>query len=245
LPRGGLLPQIVHPFGVTELHRSVASRAAASLVAGGDVLAVLLAGSVARGSARPDSDVDLLVVCPEDVTRPVRYRRVNGLLVEVAAKSQAEWEQRFRRSQPMWVYAWLDAEALHDGNGVAARLSSLARLRFADYRAPAELRQGLAGFWWHVRPKMAAVLAAGDLQAVGYFAGTILEAVVETVFAVHDRPLPPGSQRFEVLKALPLPPERRELLARLCVGDPAQRLGAALELVDGMAPLLGEPDFVR
>jgi predicted nucleotidyltransferase len=239
------LPQIMHPCGMTEQHRSAASRAAASLVDGGGILAVLLAGSVARRTARPDSDVDLLVVIPEDATRPARYRRVNGLLVEVAAKSQAEWEQRFRRPQPMWVYAWLDAEALHDENGVAARLSSLARQRFDNYRAPAELRQALAGFWWHVRPKMAAVLAAGDPQAIGYFAGAVLETVVETVFAVHDRPLPPGSQRLEVLKELPLPQDSRGLLARLCVGDPTQRLGAALELVDGMAPLLGGPDFVR
>jgi hypothetical protein len=145
----------------------------------------------------------------------------------------------------MWLYAWLDAEALYDDTGVAAHLSSLPRMRFADYHAPAELRQGLAVFWWHVRPKMAAALAGGDPQAVGYFAATILEAVVATIFVVYDRPLPPGSQRFDVLNSLPLPSERRDLLARLCVGDPTQRLSAALELADGMASSLGKPVFLQ
>jgi hypothetical protein len=92
---------------------------------------------------------------------------------------------------------------------------------------------------------MAAVLAGGDLQAVGYFAATIVEAVVETIFVAHDRPLPPGSQRLEVLNELPLPPERRALVAHLCAGDPPGRLRAAIELVDAMAPQLGEPDFVQ
>jgi predicted nucleotidyltransferase len=239
------LPPIVHPGGVTGQHRRAAESAAARLVAAGDTLAVLLAGSVARGTARPDSDVDLLVVTAARATRPARNRMVDGLLVEVAAKTQAEWERRFRRPQPMWLYAWLEAEPLHDHTGVAARLSSLARTRFADYRTPAELRQGLAGFWWHVRPKMAAVLTAGDPQAVGYFAATILEDVVATIFAVSDRPLPPASQRFAVLQELPLPAARRDLLARLCTGEPAQQLGAAIELVDGMSPLLGAPDFVQ
>jgi predicted nucleotidyltransferase len=75
---------------MSEQHRRVAASGAASLVASGDILAVVLAGSVARGTARPDSDVDLLVVSPVGATRPARYRFVEGLLVEVAAKSQAE-----------------------------------------------------------------------------------------------------------------------------------------------------------
>ena len=214
-------------------------------MAGGEILAVMLVGSVARGTARPDSDVDLLVVSPPDATVPARNRMVDGLLVEVIGKSQAEWEQRFGRAQPMWLYPWLDAEPLHDHADIGAGLSALAQARYAQYRAPVELRQAFAAHWWHVRPKMAATLAAGDPEAVGYFAATIVDAVVQTMFVVHDRPLPPGSQRFDVLNDLSLSPERRRLLARLCASDPPQRLSAAIELVDNMTPLLGEPVFAR
>ena len=84
------------------LHRPIAEQLAVELGRRGDVEAVLLAGSVARGESRPCSDVDLLVVGPDSSTLAARVV-VDGLLVERIAHSEAGWTLRLDRPRTSWA----------------------------------------------------------------------------------------------------------------------------------------------
>jgi predicted nucleotidyltransferase len=67
---------------------------------------IILFGSHARGTATPDSDVDLLVIGPSDLPRrerQIRFRRAlfgSGVPYDLMALTPAEVEFRLRRNGP-------------------------------------------------------------------------------------------------------------------------------------------------
>ena len=64
-------------------------------------------------------------------------------------------------------------------------------------------------------------------------ADTLTEKLVETVFAVHDQPLPPGSLRFTLVRELVVhEPHGEERFRRLLTGEPLLRLEAVIDLSD-------------
>ena len=62
-------------------------------------------------------------------------------------------------------------------------------------------------------------------------ASTLTEKLVETVFAVHDRPLPPGSLRFTLVRELVMhEPNGQAGFRRLLTAEPVVRLEALIDL---------------
>lgn len=114
-----------------------------------DVRAVALHGSRARFGARPDSDVDLLVVTDHGDAGQVVVHH-GGLEVDRIERSAAAWTDRFRRDRPTWAWAWSDARVLLDRDGSGRDLVDAGRHRLSTYVAtPAHLAHLLA-FWRHV-----------------------------------------------------------------------------------------------
>jgi predicted nucleotidyltransferase len=108
---------------VTSL-RSLAERAANSLARYEDVAAVALLGSVARGNASPDSDVDLLVIT-YGTTRPSRLtRRLPPALrherLSLLCFSIERWQEEVERGALFLHHVRLEGEALHDPQGIVS-----------------------------------------------------------------------------------------------------------------------------
>lgn len=82
-------------------------------------------GSLPRGEARPDSDIDLLVVRPERVgpdddewqqgldTIRVRGRRLSGNPVEILEVGRAECHRLLRGKRPLWRAIAKEALVIH------------------------------------------------------------------------------------------------------------------------------------
>ena len=225
-----------------DLHGVVASRAAGELAERSDVLAVMIAGSVARGEHVASSDVDLLVVTSEDAELQTSERSlVDGLLVEWIARPEAVWLSRFDRPKTSWLYAFLDARIVSD-SGPAARLQAAARDLLSTYRTSAKLRELLATWLWHGQAKLDRARRTGDLTVRGYWAALFVETVVDGLYAVHDVPLPAGARRLEYLHLVPLTSGESDLLDSMLTGDTDRRFEATCALVASLRQQLGAPD---
>ena len=205
--------------------------------------AVLLHGSVVRGQQRPDSDIDLLVVTDDNRRQLPRHQALDGFDVEAIVGTSSEWQGRLDRDQPTLTYAWAEARPLDDPAGVGATLVKYARNRLDTYTTPDIVRQNLRQWWQHVAPKLAASRDRTDVEA-GIAAAISLDKIIETLFAVNNRPNPPAAstpRRLALLTDLTVPAGLHDLFAAATTGTAHQRAHACLQLIDQTPPLLDRP----
>jgi hypothetical protein len=108
--------------------------------------------SLARGTARADSDLDVLVVTSEQAADIGWRSAARPLPVDFLVRTVGEWRARFAPDRPgdeSWGYAFLDAIVLHDPEGLAARLIADAAGIHEHYRVPAPVKAHYTRLWHH------------------------------------------------------------------------------------------------
>ena len=228
----------------TSLHRTVLSAVLTDAKADPDVCALVLAGSLARGTARADSDIDVLVVTSGQDTDSRWRSAARPLPVDVLARAASEWRTRFAPDRPgdeSWGYAFLDSVVLHDPEGIAGRLIADAADIHRRYRVPAPVKVHYARLWYHVRPKMLAVLSRGEPTEIGWAAAAMTNDLFWTVWAANDLPNPSldlgTAQRH--LDDLTVPPGAAAELRAIVRTCPKESLQRQIGLIDLVLPLLG------
>jgi predicted nucleotidyltransferase len=88
------------------------------------VRSVILFGSQARGDARQDSDIDLIVVC--NLTRRGVEER-DGQMFEIVYVTEQEAGAFYTNNKDNCVRTWESAKILFDRDGSAERLQNIAR----------------------------------------------------------------------------------------------------------------------
>jgi hypothetical protein len=104
------------------------------LTAQPDVGAVIMFGSQARGDARPDSDVDLVVLVPEGYRRALDQR--DGQAVELMYLSEDAALGYFSQNLDTAAEFWASAQILFDREGAGARLRNEAQQLLAAGKPP-------------------------------------------------------------------------------------------------------------
>ncbi|GAA5514231.1 hypothetical protein Dcar01_02986 [Deinococcus carri] len=190
-----------------DLHRRLLVEEVARAVEAG-ALGVLLCGSVARGTARPTSDLDLRLYWTQ--ARPFETEERAGVLLERHGHTLTRAREQVEAGGAA-LYAWAASRVLHDPSGELTRLGREAVTRLAAYRTPPAQRQAL-------RHWLAATLRKLDgasAEQAAFLVHTNTWKLAEALCAVNDRPSPPATLMWETLPSLPQQPEghwRRVLL---------------------------------
>jgi predicted nucleotidyltransferase len=127
---------------------------AARRVYGPRLVSLAVFGSVGRGTARPDSDVDLLLVARElprgRLARMDEFAGVEALVPSADLSPVFKTPEEAERGSPLMIEMVEDAVVLHDPTGfLAARLERLRR-RLAELGAR---RVPYGGAWyWDLKP---------------------------------------------------------------------------------------------
>jgi predicted nucleotidyltransferase len=229
----------------TPLHRRVLSAILADARADPGVRGLLLTGSLARGTARADSDLDILVVTSEQPTDEGWRSAARPLPVDFLVRTPGEWRARFAPDRPRdesWGYAFLDAVVLHDPEGIAARLIADAAVIHERYRVPASVKAHYTRLWHHVRPKMLAVLSHGDPVEIGWASAVMTNDVLRTAWAASDLPNPSldlGTVQRH-LDDLTIPTDAPAQISAILRAPPRESLQRQLDLIDAILPHLEE-----
>ncbi|HRW07984.1 MAG TPA: nucleotidyltransferase domain-containing protein [Caldilineaceae bacterium] len=226
----------------TAFHTSALETVLAELKANPNVLGVILVGSLARGTARRDSDIDLLIV--QTTGERVTARHSHGpIVVECTFRTAAMWTQQFtpmKVGDESWGYAFLDGLILYDPGGVVAELVDSAAQAHATYQTPKQIVEHYIWLWSHVRPKMERVLHSGDTTEIGWSAAVMMHPIMQTVWAINNRPLPSLDlgcvQRH--LNDLTLPPNAPDLIREMLQVSPESALRLQLQILDTVESLL-------
>lgn len=227
----------------TPLHGRVLSAVLAGAQADPDVCGLLLAGSLARGTARADSDIDVLAVTRGQDARAPWRSAARPLPVDVLARTAGEWRARLAPDRPgdeSWGYAFLDGMVLHDPQGTVGRLISDAAVIHERYRVPAPVKDHYMRLWRHVRPKMLAVLSRGDPVETGWASAVMTNDLLRTVWAANELPNPSldlGTVQRH-LGDLTIPDDAAAQLRTILCSPPKESLQRQLGLIDTVLPHL-------
>jgi predicted nucleotidyltransferase len=227
----------------TILHGRVLSAILADARSDPGVRGLLLTGSLARGTARADSDLDVLVVAGEQDTDTGWRSAARPLPVDFLVRTPGEWRVRFAPDRPgdeSWGYAFLDAVVLHDPEGIAARLIADAAGIHEHYRTPEPVKAHYTRLWHHVRPKMLAVLSHGDPVEIGWAAAVMTNDVLRTAWAASDLPNPSldlGTVQRH-LNDLTIPADAPAQIRAILRAPQQESLQQQLDLIDAILPYL-------
>ncbi len=196
-----------------------------------NVCGVLLTGSRARGDACPGSDLDLLVLVHSLTESSFCSEMIDDVLVERHIRDRAGAEARLLEN-PMELYSYLDGRAVYDPDGLLAELTKIAKDRFESYQTPARKKSAL--YWLKSTSlKLSAAMAAGDMPKLGYYTSLNSWKVLEGLWALSDKPVPPAGAVWAHLPDLRAVPEGLEVsLRELFEGAPSGRAQVMLELID-------------
>lgn len=215
-----------------EPHRTLLRAAVDEATHDGDVIGLLLTGSLARGDALPGTDLDLVVILAESCRRPFRREVVNGILVECTYVDASSARQQLD-AHPMRIYGYLDGQILYDPEKILERLRLHARDRLKAYETPTATRDETSFLLRCSRDKMRVALGGRDLLKAAYVAGTSSWKIIEGLWAANDLPVPPNSSVRAHLRDLSKgPPEVERRYRDLFLGEASQRVQVALQLID-------------
>ena len=226
----------------TALHTTVLEQGLEALKANANVLGVMLVGSLARGTARQDSDIDLLVV-QVDGDRVTERQSHGTIVLECTFRTSAAWAEQFTPTQvgdESWGYAFLDGLILYDPGGVVAELVDSTAKMHSAYRTPKHIVDHYVWLWSHMRPKMEAVLQSGDATEIGWSAAIMSHPIIQTVWVINDLPQPSLDlgcvQRH--LNDLTILPDAPELIREMLQVPPESALRLQLRILDMVVLLL-------
>ena len=203
-----------------------------------EAIGVLLCGSVARRDAYPGSDLDVLILLRDGCSRPFHSEVREGILVECAHADLNRARAKLERN-PMRVYAYLDGRILYDPEGKLEQLTDLAGVCLSSYEMSGEDKHKLAYWLESALHKMIAAREAGDLLQAAYVASTTSWKILEGLWALNDRPMPPGGAvRAHIQDLTRRPLALEDQWRRFFVGDAPHRVQAAIEIIEWVVPRL-------
>lgn len=198
------------------------------------VHSIVLNGSVAYGAATAGSDLDLLVLCGHDA---FEADAVDGVWVEIHFHRCDALLERLS-SNPAEIYRYHGARAISD-DGTYARLAEAVRQAEQAYRPAVEALEKLRYWLSSTQKKLSAAISAKDNLRMAYLLSTNTWKVLEGLYAINGRPVPPSSLAYHLHSTLRVPCEG--WFEGLLLGDVSTRAEMMLRLITCICDGIDQP----
>ncbi|GFI71320.1 hypothetical protein IMSAG250_00515 [Clostridiales bacterium] len=163
----------------------------------------MLNGSVAAGTATELSDLDMIVLCNE-----IKFvsEVIDDVLVEIHYITYDKAIKRLN-NYPMEVYKYLDAKIAYD-NGKLKEIITCAENIFYHYCVSEKEKREIVYWLNSIRLKLNSAFSKQDILLISYLVSTNLWKVLEGIWALNQKPVPPSSslyRRYRDLNFIPCP----------------------------------------
>ena len=189
------------------------------------VKGIMLIGSVSYGTANKYSDLDLIVLCDKD---EFYTKEVDGITVEIHY-SKYETLLHKLESNPIEVYKYLYSKIIFD-NGEYAKLYNTAKDIYDNYKTSNKERESIAYWLSSTKSKLTCAINCNDLTRISYLVATNTWKLLEGIYAINDKPVPPSSLVFNKHKSLELPIDN--WFERLLTEDTLSRADTMIKIID-------------
>ncbi|HHY2675987.1 nucleotidyltransferase family protein [Bacillus toyonensis] len=196
------------------------------------VTGFMLIGSVARGDAYPDSDLDLYILLEDGQKKRFYSEMREDILVEYKYADFNQIQVNFKNNQ-MELYSFLEGKILFDKSGELKELKAIAKQKFENYRVASDKVKGISHWLHSSLIKIQSALKANDELKASYIVHTSTWTLIEGIWAINNKPTPPAGSVLRYIQALPNKPIHLEtLLHKLFLGDTIKRISSAIFLIE-------------
>lgn len=195
---------------------------------------VLVNGSVAVGTATELSDLDVLVFGQKEALEP---HIIDGVTVEIQYTTLNRAVKKLQ-SNPMEVYKYLDAKIGYDC-GKMQELIMYAKNIFADYCVSEQEQREITYWLKSTKLKLESAFLKKDMLCMAYLTATNTWKVLEGVWAVNQKPMPPSSSLYRRYKDLAITP-CENWFARIFVDDVYDRGNTMIAYIEWILQRLNQ-----
>ncbi|PQZ57896.1 DNA polymerase subunit beta [Bacillus sp. MYb209] len=193
---------------------------------------LMLIGSIARGDAYPESDLDLYVLLENGQKKDFHSEMREGILIEYKYADFNQIQLNFKNNS-MELYSFLEGEIVFDSNGELERLKEIAQHKYENYSVSSDKVKGISHWLNSSLIKIQAALKAKDELKASYIVHTSMWTLLEGIWAINNKPAPPAGAVLRYIQALPIRPTNfDELLNKVFLGDTTERISSAIFLIE-------------
>lgn len=215
-----------------EQHKKLVQTIVAETLCTEKVNAFMLIGSVARGDAYPDSDLDFYILLKEGQKKKFHFETREDILVEYKSADFNQIQVNFKNN-PMELYSFLEGKILFDKSGELKKLKEIATYEFENYRVSSDKMKGISHWLHSSLIKIQSALKANDELKASYIVQTSTWTLLEGIWAINNKPVPPAGSVLRYIQTLPnMPIHLDELLNQLFLGDTTERISSAIVLIE-------------
>ncbi|MGY2613835.1 nucleotidyltransferase domain-containing protein [Bacillus pretiosus] len=215
-----------------EQHKKLVQTIVAEILSIDKVNGCMLIGSVARGDAYPDSDLDFYILLEEGQKKKFHSETREDILVEYKSADFNQIQVNFKNN-PMELYSFLEGKILFDKSGELKKLKEIATYEFENYRVSSDKVKGISHWLHSSLIKTQSALKANDELKASYIVQTSIWTLLDGIWAVNNKPTPPAGSALKYIETLSIVPTNFEdYINRLFLGDTKDRIKAAIELIE-------------
>ncbi|HDR7795664.1 TPA: nucleotidyltransferase domain-containing protein [Bacillus luti] len=192
----------------------------------------MLIGSVARGDAYPESDLDLYILLKDGQKKEFHAEIRDGILVEYKYANFNQIQVNFKNN-PMELYSFLEGRILFDKIGELKKLKEAATYEFENYRVSSDKVEGISHWLHSSLMKINSALKANDELKASYIVHTSTWTLLEGIWAVNNKPVPPAGSVLKYIQTLSNRPINfDELINKVFKGNTPEWISSAVFLIE-------------
>ncbi|WP_439022354.1 nucleotidyltransferase family protein [Bacillus thuringiensis] len=219
-------------FITNEKNKKLVQTIVAEIVSKEKVNGFMLIGSVARGDAYPESDLDFYILLEDGQKKKFHSETREDILVEYKSADFIQIQVNFKNN-PMELYSFLEGKILFDKSGELKKLKEIATYEFENYRVSSDKVKGISHWLHSSLIKIQSALKANDELKASYIVHTSTWTLVEGIWAINNKPVPPAGSVLKYIQTLSNRPNHfDELINKLFLGDARERISSAIFLME-------------
>lgn len=197
-----------------------------NLKANKNIKGVMLIGSVAYDTATEDSDLDIVVLCNKD---EFISKYVDNILVEIHFQKYSTMLKKLK-SNPKEVYKYIYSKIIFE-DGKLTQLVNEANKIYENFVISTEELDSIVYWISSTKIKLLSAIKSNDLNKISYLISTNTWKLLEGVWAVNNKPMPPTNLVFYkhgVLSKTPF----ENWFKKLLIGDDISRANTMIDIIN-------------
>ncbi|EEL70284.1 nucleotidyltransferase domain-containing protein [Bacillus mycoides] len=219
-------------FITYESHKELVHKILNEYIARNEVSGLMLIGSIARGDAYSESDIDVYVLLENGQKKDFHSEKREGILIEYKYADFKRIQLNFKNN-PMELYSFLEGEILFDSNGELKRLKEIAQHKYENYSVSSDKVKGISHWLNSSLIKIQAALKVKDELKASYIVHTSMWTLLEGIWAINNKPTPPAGSVLKYIETLSkVPTNFAGFINKLFLGDTTERVSSAVFLIE-------------